>query len=201
MALTFDDFALDLESRQLRRAGREVRLSPKALQLLELLVAERPRALAKAEIRDRLWPRTFVSESSLTGLVTTLRGARRDSARDPRYLRTVHGMGYAFCGVVTAEDAPRGRPAAGGGLQFRLTWAGGDVPLAEGENVLGRVKEAAAWIESASVSRKHARIWVSEGKARLEDLGSKNGTFLNGRRIASPAALADGDEIRLASCP
>lgn len=201
MTLAFGDFSLDLESRQLLRAGKEVRLSPKALQLLELLVAERPRALAKAEIRDRLWPRTFVSESSLTGLVTTLRGALRDSARDPRYLRTVHGLGYAFCGVVTDEDAPRRKSAARRGLQFRLTWEGGDVSLAEGENVLGRVPEAAAWIESASVSRRHARILVSEGKARLEDLGSKNGTFLNGRKITSAVALADADEIRLGLVP
>jgi len=201
VALAFGDFSLDLESRQLLRAGKEVRLSPKALQLLALLVAERPRALAKAEIRDRLWPRTFVSESSLTGLVTTLRGALRDSARDPRYLRTVHGLGYAFCGVVTGEDAPRRKSAARRGLQFRLTWEGGDVSLAEGENVLGRVPEAAAWIESASVSRRHARILVSEGKARLEDLGSKNGTFLNGRKITSAVALADADEIRLGLMP
>ena len=197
MALSFGDFTLDLESRQLLRTGKEVRLSPKAFQLLELLALERPRALAKAEIRDRLWPRTFVSESSLTGLVTTLRGALRDSARDPRYLRTVHGLGYAFCGVMTTEEATRRNPAARRGVHFRLTWDGGDVPLAEGENVLGRVEEAAAWIESASVSRRHARILVSEGKARLEDLGSKNGTLLNGRRITSPVALADGDEIRL----
>ena len=201
MTLAFGDFSLDLESRQLLRAGKEVRLSPKALQLLELLVAERPRALAKAEIRDRLWPRTFVSESSLTGLVTTLRGALRDSARDPRYLRTVHGFGYAFCGVVIDEDAPRRKAAARRGLQFRLTWEGGNVSLAEGENVLGRVPEAAAWIESASVSRRHARILVSEGKARLEDLGSKNGTFLNGRKITSAMALADADEIRLGLMP
>jgi DNA-binding winged helix-turn-helix (wHTH) protein len=190
---------LDLERRQLLRSGKEVHLSPKALQLLELLVAERPRALAKAEIRDRLWPRTFVSESSLTGLVTTLRGALRDSARDPRYLRTVHGLGYAFCGVVT-DDAPR-RRSARRGLHFRLTWEGGDVSLTEGENVLGRVEDAAAWIESASVSRRHARILISEGKARLEDLGSKNGTFLNGRKIASAVALADDDEIRLGLMP
>jgi hypothetical protein len=185
----------------LLRAGKEVRLSPKALQLLELLVVERPRALAKEEIRDRLWPRTFVSESSLTGLVTTLRGALRDSARDPRYLRTVHGLGYAFCGVVTDEDPPRRKSAGRRGFHFRLTWEGGDVPLAEGENVLGRVQEAAAWIESASVSRRHARILVSEGEARLEDLGSKNGTFLNGRKITSAVALADADEIRLGVIP
>jgi DNA-binding winged helix-turn-helix (wHTH) protein len=200
VALAFGDFSLDLESRQLLRAGREVRLSPKALQLLELLVAERPRALAKTEIRDRLWPRTFVSESSLTGLVTTLRSALRDSARDPRYLRTVHGLGYAFCGVVT-DETPRRKSAARRGLHFRLTWEGGDVPLVEGENVLGRVEEAAAWVESASVSRRHARILISEGKARLEDLGSKNGTFLNGRKITSAVALADADEIRLGLMP
>ena len=200
MALAFGDFSLDLERRQLVRSGKEVHLSPKALQLLELLVAERPRALAKAEIRDRLWPRTFVSESSLTGLVTTLRSALRDSARDPRYLRTVHGLGYAFCGVVI-DDAPRPRSAARRGLHFRLTWEGGDVSLAEGENVLGRVEAATAWVESASVSRRHARILISEGKARLEDLGSKNGTFLNGRKITSAVALADADEIRLGLMP
>jgi DNA-binding winged helix-turn-helix (wHTH) protein len=200
VVLAFGDFSLDLERRQLLRSGKEVHLSPKALQLLELLVAERPRALAKAEIRDRLWPRTFVSESSLTGLVTTLRSALRDSARDPRYLRTVHGLGYAFCGVVT-DDAPRRNSAARRGLHFRVTWEGGDVSLAEGENVLGRVEEAAAWVESASVSRRHARILISEGKARLEDLGSKNGTFLNGRKITSAVALADADEIRLGQMP
>jgi DNA-binding winged helix-turn-helix (wHTH) protein len=200
VALSFGDFSLDLERRQLLRSGKEVHLSPKALQLLELLVAERPRALAKTEIRDRVWPRTFVSESSLTGLVTTLRGALRDSARDPRYLRTVHGLGYAFCGVVT-DDAPRRKSTARRGLHFRLTWEGGDVSLAEGENVLGRVEEATAWVESASVSRRHARILISEGKARLEDLGSKNGTFLNGRKITSAVALADGDEMRLGLVP
>lgn len=199
MALAFGDFSLDLDSRQLRRGGKEVHLSPKALQLLELLVAERPRALAKVEIRDRLWPRTFVSESSLTGLMATLRSALLDSPGDPRFLRTVHGLGYAFCGVVT-DDAPR-RKAARRGLHFRLTWEGGDVSLAEGENVLGRVEEAVAWVESASVSRRHARILISEGVARLEDLGSKNGTFLNGRKIASAVALADADEIRLGLIP
>jgi DNA-binding winged helix-turn-helix (wHTH) protein len=190
---------LDLERRQLLRGGKEVHLSPKALQLLQLLVAERPRALAKAEIRDRLWPSTFVSESSLTGLVTTLRSALGDSAGDPRYLRTAHRLGYAFCGVVI-DDAPR-KSAARRGFLCRLTWEGGDVSLAEGENVLGRVEEAAAWIESASVSRRHARILISEGKARLEDLGSKNGTFLNGRKINSAVALADADEIRLGLMP
>jgi DNA-binding winged helix-turn-helix (wHTH) protein len=200
MRVSFGDCVLDLERRALVRGDRDVHLTPKALDLLALLVAERPRAIAKSEIRDHLWPGTFVSESSLTGLMTTLRSALGDSARDPRYLRTVHGLGYAFGGVVT-DDAPRRKSAARRGFHCRLTWEGGDVSLADGENILGRVEEAAAWIESASVSRKHARILISEGKAQLEDLGSKNGTFLNGKRIASAVALADGDEMRLGLVP
>jgi DNA-binding winged helix-turn-helix (wHTH) protein len=200
VALAFGDFSLDLERRQLLRGGEEAHLSPKAFQLLELLIAERPRALSKAEIRERLWPRTFVSGSSLTSLVTTLRDALGDSTREPRYLRTVHGFGYAFCGVVT-DDGPRRKATARRALHFRITWDGGDVALTDGENVLGRVEDAAVWIESASVSRRHARILVSEGNARLEDLGSKNGTFLNGRKVTSAVALADADEIRLGLVP
>ena len=67
-----------------------------------------------------------------------------DAARGPRYLRTVHGLGYAFCGVVT-DDAPRRKSTAWRGLHFRLTSEGGDVSLAEGENVVGRVEDAVAW--------------------------------------------------------
>jgi pSer/pThr/pTyr-binding forkhead associated (FHA) protein len=63
------------------------------------------------------------------------------------------------------------------------------------------VEDAVAWVESASVSRRHARILISEGTARLEDLGSKNGTFLNGRKITSAVTLADADEIRLGLMP
>jgi pSer/pThr/pTyr-binding forkhead associated (FHA) protein len=69
--------------------------------------------------------------------------------------------------------------------------------LAEGQNLLGRVDGAAAWIDSPSVSRRHARIVVSGGRATLEDLGSKNGTYVRGEKVSSPAPLEDGDEIRL----
>jgi pSer/pThr/pTyr-binding forkhead associated (FHA) protein len=69
--------------------------------------------------------------------------------------------------------------------------------LHEGENVLGRVEDGVVWIESPTVSRRHARIVVEGGRAILEDLASKNGTFLRGERIARPTPLSDGDEIRL----
>ena len=54
----FGDFVLDFDSRELRRAEEPLKLSPKALQLLEILATNRPKALSKAEFQDRLWPGT-----------------------------------------------------------------------------------------------------------------------------------------------
>jgi pSer/pThr/pTyr-binding forkhead associated (FHA) protein len=55
------------------------------------------------------------------------------------------------------------------------------------------------WLESTSVSRHHARIRVSGTDATIEDVGSKNGTYLRGERLTRPSPLTDGDEIRLGS--
>jgi DNA-binding winged helix-turn-helix (wHTH) protein len=200
MRVSFGDCVLDLERRQLVRNDRDVHLTPKAFDLLALLVAERPRAVAKTKIHDRLWPGTFVTESNLTTLVTELRKALGDNARSPRYVKTVHRFGYAFCGSATdlSERPPAIRRR---GRHFTLEWADGQVALHDGENVIGREEDAAAWIESASVSRRHARILISEGKATLEDLGSKNGTFYRGQRITSAVVLANDESIVVGLVP
>jgi len=193
----FGDFTVDFGSRQLLRgAEEEIHLGPKALELLEALLTDRPRALSKAQLQARLWPRTFVSESNLTSLVTELRTALGDKARQPRFIRTVYGFGYAFCG--TATEAPDViPPTPRGGLRLRLFLDDREIALREGENILGRVDEGVAWFESPTVSRRHARILVADGRATLEDLGSKNGTFVRGQRLTSPTTLSDGDEILL----
>jgi DNA-binding winged helix-turn-helix (wHTH) protein len=193
MRVEFGDFTLDRGARRLLRGGKELHLEPKALELLGLLLERRPEAVAKPEIRDRLWPDTFVSESNLTGLVAQVREALGDDPRQPRYIRTVHGFGYAFAvegdgpGVETAP--PRVAP--------RVIWERKIIPLVPGENVLGRDEEATVRIDSPGVSRRHARIVVEKGRARLEDLGSKNGTYLKEERLAGPGALEDGDTFRL----
>jgi DNA-binding winged helix-turn-helix (wHTH) protein len=192
----FGDWTLDHDSRELRGPRGGVHLSPKAFDLLEALMESRPRVLSKSELRDRLWANTFVSESSLSGLVKEIRKALGDPVRRPAFVRTVHRHGYAFCGTVFEAAAPAGTHAQ---RTCRLVCGPHEFLLALGENVLGRVETAAAWIDSATVSRRHARIVVSSEGATLEDLGSKNGTYLGGRRLESPAALADGDEIRLGS--
>ena len=112
MAVSFGDFAFDQERRQLLRSGEPVPLETKAYELLGLLLARRPNALSKVQIREVLWPGTLVSESALARLVTQLRAACGDDAQAPRFIRTVHGFGYAFCG--DAREVENEQLAAGG---------------------------------------------------------------------------------------
>ena len=191
MKIRFGPFVLDSDARQLLADGAPRALTPKAFALLELLLAQRPRAVAKQEILERLWPGTFVSESNVASLVNEVRDALGDDRRRPRYVRTVHRFGYAFCGPAAAT----GRAAAG--KVFRVIADRLDFALQPGENVLGRALDAAVPIEHSSVSRRHAVVRIEAGQAVLEDCDSKNGTFLQGRRVTRPHPLADLDEIRL----
>ncbi|MEP6995620.1 MAG: FHA domain-containing protein [Acidobacteriota bacterium] len=189
MRIQFGQCTFDAVRRQVRRGGVVVHLSPKGFELLRLLVANRPRAMAKEELFERLWPEVVVSEASLAGLVAEIRRSIGEDAREPRFLRTVHGFGYAFSDGATA--------AADEDAVFRLIWGARELPLADGENVLGRDPEAAVRIDDATVSRHHARIVIEGGCAALEDLGSKNGTWLRGQRIGGSAPLCDGDAIQV----
>ena len=191
MRVRFGDCVFDSEARQLLVAGRAVDLSPRALELLALLLASRPRALPQAELRDRLWPDTVVAYTSVARLVTELRRAVGDRRRQARFIRTVHGFGYAFCGE--AGDAPP-RPVRAA-FTCSLIWGTREIGLAEGENLIGRAEDCGVRIDSARVSRHHARIVVTGGAASIEDLGSKNGTLLGGRRVREPTPLADGDAV------
>jgi pSer/pThr/pTyr-binding forkhead associated (FHA) protein len=69
-------------------------------------------------------------------------------------------------------------------------------PLAEGTSLVGRGRDAQIWINHDSVSRRHAEVAVSDGEVTVVDLGSRNGTCLNGQRIEGPAAIQSGDELQ-----
>ncbi len=192
--LKFGDCVLDRAARELRRGGVRSELSPKGLQFLELVLDARPRALTKREIHEKLWPDSFVSDSSLARLASEVRAAIGDDARHPRLLLTLHGHGYRFSGTATVEPPPEAHAAG-----CRLLWGDRQIPLLEGANVLGRGADASIRIDLGRVSRLHARIRVEGERVLLEDLGSKNGTFLRGERVVAPAELADGDEIAIGS--
>lgn len=199
--LLFGACVLDTETRQLLRAGEGVHLTPKAFDLLQALLESRPRALSKAELRTRLWPDTHVLEANLPNLVTEVRAAVADVAQRPRFIRTVHAFGYAFCGEATEIGGAASRAEPEQPFVYSLIWAGGRVMLGEGEHLLGRHPRSVVPLDAETVSRRHARLRIAEGKAIIEDLRSRNGTFVRGERLVSPAVLVDGEEFRLGSAP
>ena len=197
-AVSFGHFVLDPDTRELRRGGESIALTPKAFQLLEVLVANRPKALSKSSLQERLWPDTFVLEKNLVNLVAEIREALGDSATDPRFVRTVARFGYAFRDV-TARDSDHAAPGRRTAARFRLVWPGGRAALTDGEYVLGRDPDLELFLDAEDVSRRHARITIAGGEATIEDLGSKNGTFVSDRRVDSPTRLANGASIRVGS--
>jgi DNA-binding winged helix-turn-helix (wHTH) protein len=192
----FATFTFDAATRELRCGDQPIHLSPKAFDLLGLLLRQRPNAVSKTDLHRELWPDSFVSDGSLAVLVAEVRRAIGDSANRPLFVRTINRFGYAFAGAaadVVANDAPPGR--AGGACS--LTWGGERARLKQGENVLGRDLDADVYIDAIGVSRRHAVIVVDDDGVTLRDLSSKNGTFVNGARVIAAVALLDDSEVRL----
>lgn len=191
MVARFGTFAFDSDRRQLTREDRDIHLTPKAFDLLALLVAEAPRVVRKAELHERLWPGTFVSDATLVGLVKELRRALDDRSPSAPIVRTAHGVGYAFAAPVIAVAS------AGSNVARWIVAGGRRIALRDGENVIGRDPIAEVFLDATGVSRRHARILVSDTEAVLEDLGSKNGTKLREQPVPSRIALHDGDTIAI----
>jgi DNA-binding winged helix-turn-helix (wHTH) protein len=196
--MRFAGCALDLDARQLFRGTREVHLSPKAFEVLKVLVESRPRAVSKSELLDRVWRGVFVSETSLARAINEIRQELGDRARRSRIVRTVHGHGYAFAAEIVEE---REQQAAAGTASHPivcwLTSPRRDVALHTGDRVAGRDPGADIRLDSPQVSRRHARFAVDAPSVVLEDLGSKNGTFVGGKRIAAAVRLKAGDQVRI----
>ena len=195
----FGGFVLDVDTRELRRGRRVVSISPKAFQLLEILITNQPKAMTKGALQALLWPNTFVVEKNVANLVAEIREALGDSADQPRFVRTVARFGYAFVGTPDTAPLDTVGALAGPIPECRLIWPTGRASLGAGEHVLGRDPETEIFLDSQSVSRRHALIRVSASGATLEDLGSKNGTFIGDRRVTGPTPLADGDAFKVGS--
>ena len=195
MVFELADVRVDTAARTVWRASEELHLTRKAFDLLAYLLEERPNVLLKEQIHSRLWPTTFVSESSLQALISEIRHAIGDDGQRQALLRTVHGVGYAFHGPVTEIREAPPSPSA---VRAWLVAEGMKVPLRAGENVLGRGGDDVTEIESGTISRRHARVVIADG-AWVEDLGSKNGTWVRDVRVTDRAPLVEGDPLRLGS--
>jgi DNA-binding winged helix-turn-helix (wHTH) protein len=198
MRVRFGSFEFDTATRELRRDGARVHLSPKSFDLLQILVERRPALVTKSELQDRLWPDAVVLEANLGNAVAEIRKALGDDPKSPAFVCTVSRRGYRFAAEVEAADGVEPVRSAVK-PKWWLVWKETILPLAEGENVVGRSPNSAIWLDAGSVSREHARIFVANGRAMVEDRRSTNGTFVNGERIAAPQLLTDGNTLTFGS--
>jgi DNA-binding winged helix-turn-helix (wHTH) protein len=183
MALRFGAFTFDPQLRELRRNGEALPLSPKAFLLLELLIDARPNPVSRDVLYQRLWPDVVVEPGNLHGLISEIRSALDD--HDHSIVRTLHRVGYAFAAAGVLEENAR----------YSVLLGADEIPLRSGENVIGRDPHDAIVIHAPEVSRHHARLIVAGTRITLEDLGSKNGTFIGTRRVTDPVEVAPGDDI------
>jgi DNA-binding winged helix-turn-helix (wHTH) protein len=188
MRLHFGEFCFDTDRRELSDQGSVIHLTPKAVDLLTLLIEARPKIIRKEEIHQRLWPDTFVEEANLAVHISELRAALRDDRKQPRFVKTAHRYGYGFIGNVRSERFVSAIRVRSGPREFELF---------DGENIVGREDDAVVRLNSPGISRHHARIVVASDRVTIEDLGSKNGTYVQGQRVDGVKELQDGDEIRV----
>jgi len=179
----FGTCVFDSDSRTLTRGGAAVALTPKAFALLEHLIASAPAAVSKEALYQHLWPDTFVEQGNLHNLVSEIRTAIGDD--DHAIIRTVHRFGYAFASPTAAP------------VRFAVLLGDDEFTLSEGANIIGRDPNAAVVINAPDVSRHHARLTVTGGVITLEDLGSKNGTFVGGEPVTAPVKVTVSDDIAI----
>jgi DNA-binding winged helix-turn-helix (wHTH) protein len=180
----FGELTLDCGTHLLLRHGVEQHLSPKAHQLLRLLLVHRPDAVSREQLYNALWPSTFVCEANLSSVISEVRRALGDHGRSSQYIRTVHGFGYAFSGDVTTSKGQR-RPVA------TLLCEGQRHLLYDGENSVGRAQDCSVLLTGAAVSRYHALIVVTDREISIEDLDSRNGTYVDGQKIRSSIIVCE----------
>ena len=107
----FGPFEVDAQEHQLRRDGTPIALARKPLSLLTTLLARPGRLFTKAELFETVWAGSVVSDAALSRAVRELRVALEDDTAAPRYIATVHGIGFRF--VATVEGETRAAPETG----------------------------------------------------------------------------------------
>jgi DNA-binding winged helix-turn-helix (wHTH) protein len=196
MRIRFGSCVLDSGSRELLKAGAPVHLSPKAFDVLEILVARRPNVVSKDVLLNEVWGAKVVEEANLAIAVGEIRKALGDDPKAPSIILTVSRRGYRF--AAESHDSEQSSSSEIG-VRCWLTWNETTLPLREGENLVGRHPANTVWINAASVSRAHARIVATPGGITVEDRGSRNGTFVDGERVAGAHLLIDGNTVTFGS--
>lgn len=191
--LQFGAFELDVTAFELRRAGTRVHLEKIPMEVLVLLAEHAGALVDRDRIQAALWdPRVFVDrDAAINTAIRKIRRALEDDAGGPRFVETVVGKGYRFVAPVARPGAPTSTAPTG----YCVTRGPDSFTLHTGDNLLGRDPAARVRLDHPSVSRRHARICIAAARATIEDLNSRNGTFVGGRRIDAATEIGDGTII------
>jgi len=186
----FGEFELDVAAYTLRRAGQRIKLEKIPMEVLVLLVQKAGILVDRTEIQAALWGSdVFVDQdAAINTAIRKIRRALGDEAEHSRFVETIVGKGYRFIASLKSHVHLPNYLVTRGKRQFVLNRA---------ENLLGRDPEATVHIDHPSVSRRHARISIHSGRVVLEDLESRNGTFLDGRHLEGPTDIQHGAIIGL----
>lgn len=208
----FGEFKLDVDAYTLSRTGHRTKIEKIPMEVLILLVRRAGILLNRTEIQALLWgSEVFVDQdAAINTAIRKIRRALGDDAEHPRFVETVVGKGYRFIAPVathgsvvdlTGTDVDAGATSSdrlhAQLPSYLLTRGKREFVLDKGENLLGRDPDARVYVDHPSVSRRHARISINSISAVLEDLKSRNGTFLDGRRIETPTEIHHGAIIGL----
>jgi DNA-binding winged helix-turn-helix (wHTH) protein len=113
----FEQYRLDPAERLLTRDGQSIPLTPKATDILLILLKHAGQVVEKEKLINEVWPDTFVEESNVTQNIFTLRRALRSDSSGPKYIETVARRGYRFVATVkkvqakTTDSEPDGAEA------------------------------------------------------------------------------------------
>jgi DNA-binding winged helix-turn-helix (wHTH) protein len=182
---------------RISRGSEQYGLRPRVTELLVCLADRAGELATKQYLIDNVWRTEFVTVNALTQLIAELRRALGDNAEDPRYIETIPRRGYR---LISPTVAVRPTNSLNTKKDFRFMLVDDqdvEMGLVEGENIIGRSPDVAIRIDTSKVSRHHACIRVAGNTATIEDLGSKNGTFLRGRRLEQATRIEDSDEIQI----
>jgi DNA-binding winged helix-turn-helix (wHTH) protein len=191
------EWLVETDLHTISRGSATIHLEAKIMKLLVFLARRGSRLVTRREIIDGVWGTEYICDNTLTHAISEVRTALGDNARNPGYIQTIHRRGYRMLAPVTSLEGRElmdpGRPS-----RYWIVTGSRVVRLRRGINLIGRAPEATVHVDSVWVSREHARVIVhGGGTAIIEDLDSRNGTFVNGRRVARATPLADGDTIYL----